>query len=86
VHVRQNLTAIDIPPGVMELAKNTGECKIQYGPRPPTISAVTYLSDGKTLNATLWLSNPLIQPPSNARILPHLIDDNFLVLYSQKKL
>jgi hypothetical protein len=24
VHVRQNLTAIDIPPGVMELAKNPG--------------------------------------------------------------
>lgn len=63
---RQNLTAIDLPPNVMKLAKNAAECKVQQVPRPPTISAVTYLSDGKTLNATLWLSNPFIQPPANA--------------------
>ena len=33
---------------------------------PPDISSVTYLSDGKTLNATLWLSSPFRQPPPNA--------------------
>jgi hypothetical protein len=53
------------PPHSFKLAKNTTECEQRYT-RPPGISAVTYLSDGKTLNATLWLSYPLIQPPSNA--------------------
>jgi hypothetical protein len=64
-HVRQNLTRIDIPPGVMELAKKNDECKSEHGPRPSSISAVTYLSNGKTLNATLWLSGPFILVPSN---------------------
>lgn len=66
VQVRPKYTLINIPPGLMELAKNTTECKLEQGPRPPGISAVTYLSDGKLLNATLWLSDPFIQPPSNA--------------------
>jgi hypothetical protein len=65
--VHQNYTRIYIPPGFMKLAKNSTECKMeQRYPRPPGISAVTYVSDGKTLNATLWLSHALIQPPSNA--------------------
>jgi hypothetical protein len=33
---------------------------------PPDISSVTYLSNGTTLNATLWLSSPFEEPPSNA--------------------
>jgi len=33
---------------------------------PPDISSITYLSNGTTLNATLWLSSPFMEPPSNA--------------------
>jgi hypothetical protein len=55
------------------LAKNTTECKVsqfeQRYIRPPGISAATYLSDGKKLNVTIWLSHPLLQPPSNASYL-----------------
>jgi len=66
LNVRQNFTRIDVPPGVMELAKNNDQCRGEHGPRPPSISAVTYLSDGKRINATLWLSGPFVPPPSNA--------------------
>jgi hypothetical protein len=67
--VPQNYTLIDIPPGYMKLAKKVDECKTeQRYPRLPGISAATYFSDGKTLNTTLWLSNPLLQPPSNASV------------------
>lgn len=60
-------TFFPIPSGKIKLAKNISECNMhQRYPRPPGISAVSYISNGKTLNATLWLSNPLIQPPSNA--------------------
>jgi hypothetical protein len=71
LRARQNFTHIDIPPGVMELAKNNDQCKREPGPRPPSISAVTYLSDGKRINATLWLSGPFIPPPSNATAWLH---------------
>lgn len=65
--VRQNYTLINFPPGFMKLAKNISECKMEpHYPRPPGISAVTYISDGKTLNTTLWLSHSLTQPPLNA--------------------
>lgn len=33
---------------------------------PPYISSVTYHSDGKKLNATIWLSSPFRDPPQNA--------------------
>src|SRR5829696_5725796 len=32
----------------------------------PDIEAVSYVSDGKTLNATLWLSDIFMEPPVNA--------------------
>jgi hypothetical protein len=69
VQVPKKYTAFPIPihHHTIKLAKNSTECKMeQRYPRPPGISAVSYISNGKTLNATLWLSNPLIQPPSNA--------------------
>ena len=33
---------------------------------PPDISSVTFHSDGKTLNATIWLSSAFVDPPENA--------------------
>jgi hypothetical protein len=41
------------------------------------ISAVSYSSDGRTLNATIWLYHPLIQPPINASewLTPPINDD-----------
>jgi hypothetical protein len=70
--VPQNYTLIDIPPGFIKLEKNMNECKMnQRYPRLPGISAVTYISNGKTLNATYWLSDPLVQPPPNVSAWLH---------------
>lgn len=51
----------------IEMAKNKTQClpDPRY-PRPPDISAVTYFSDGNTLKATMWLTSPFFEPPSNA--------------------
>lgn len=53
----QNITAC-------EKAKEKDEKENHF--HPPDISSVTYHSDGKTLNATIWLSSPFIDPPQNA--------------------
>ena len=56
-----------------ELGQNETDCKrAQHDDymanyfHPPDILSVTYLSNGKTLNATLWLSSAFTEPPSNA--------------------
>jgi hypothetical protein len=65
----QNVTVIQTSSGIRSpigLANDAAECTItqeQYNVLPPGISAVTYLSNGKTLNATLWLSHPFIEQP-----------------------
>jgi hypothetical protein len=46
----QNITAC-------EKAKEKDEKENHF--HPPDISSVTYRSDGKTLNATIWLSSPV---------------------------
>ena len=46
----------------------TGENATQCAPeqyRFPDISSVSYFSDGKSLNATVWLKTPFIGPPLN---------------------
>jgi hypothetical protein len=47
-----------------ESAKNITECTIgqQHRFPSPHIAAVSYVSDGRTLNATLWLSSPFKEP------------------------
>jgi hypothetical protein len=55
----------------VEKADNPTECKIwedgNYIP-PPDIQSVSYISDGKKLNATVWLTSPFEEPPLNDTI------------------
>jgi hypothetical protein len=52
---------------LVQLGNSTQDCKIrqQENNLVPDIDAVTYLSDGKVLNVTLWLSHPFVNPSSN---------------------
>jgi len=70
IKARQNLVDLQTAFNrtvTVELAKHKNECteEKQNHFRIPDIAAVTYLSNGKTLNATLWLSNPLTEHPLN---------------------
>lgn len=52
---------------------------------PPDLSAVTYLSSGKTLIATLWLTHPFVNPPIKAKswLLPNFKDAPwYIITYS----
>jgi hypothetical protein len=55
----------------VEKADNPSECEIgkdgNYIP-PPDIQSVSYISDGKKLNATVWLTSPFEEPPLNDTI------------------
>ena len=46
-------------------AKNISECKINNKFVTPGIDSVSYISNGRSLNATVWLDSPFIQPPLN---------------------
>jgi hypothetical protein len=53
-----------------ENAKNITECTTgQHSLPSPNIAAVDYISDGKTLNATLWLSS-IFKEPINSSSFP----------------
>jgi hypothetical protein len=48
-------------------AKNITECSTRRGHFPfPQIAAVNYISNGKNLNATIWLDSPFQQPTASA--------------------
>lgn len=69
----------------MNFLRNETECLSdhQYA-HPPDIDGVSYLSDGKMLNATLWLSDTLNQLPSipNSTILQSTHGEiPYIVLY-----
>jgi hypothetical protein len=52
----------DLPVSV-DKAKNISECKLDKNRFPsPDISGITYISDGRHLNGTFWLSSPLQEP------------------------
>jgi len=46
-------------------AKNISQCKMDGKFITPSIESVSYISNGKFLNATLWLTSPFIEPPIN---------------------
>lgn len=51
----------------LKIAKNITECTDGANNfHLPDIVALTYYSDGNVLNATMWLSSPFKEPPSNA--------------------
>ena len=54
----------------IENAKNFSQCKdlIKENFTSPDISSVSYISDGKTLNATLWLTNSFNDPPTDDNV------------------
>jgi hypothetical protein len=65
---RENFTTVNTIDGGssnVTIGKTTTECTSEKY-RFPDISAVSYFSDGKTLNATLWLYYPFIEPAKNA--------------------
>jgi hypothetical protein len=61
----------------IETGKNLEDCTTTIQHRFYDISAVSYFSNGRALNATIWLYYPLIQPPSNASewLTPPIKDD-----------
>jgi hypothetical protein len=49
----------------VDIANNLSECKINNDFISPDVQSVSYISNGKTLNATVWLTSPFEEPPSN---------------------
>ena len=49
-------------------ARNEAECKTPNGNLPPDINAVSFISDGQTLNSTIWLSDKFQEPPINTTL------------------
>src|SRR5215469_12119949 len=51
-------------------AKNITQCSTRRGQFPfPQIAAVNYISNGKNLNATIWLVSPFQQPNASSTAL-----------------
>ena len=48
----------------------TSKCKVEksFFPSTPDIEEINYLSDGKTLNATFWLSSSFKEPSEQYRL------------------
>ena len=75
------------------MANNLSDCKINGQLISPDIESVSYKSNGKTLDGTIWLTAPFIEPPLNDTIDTYqetfqidILDDNssFRRLYSDK--
>jgi hypothetical protein len=68
VKARANSSNITTPDGhifTIETAKNIKECTPMKKYQFHDIVAVSYYSDGRTLNSTLWLDHPFIDTPLN---------------------
>lgn len=65
-------TSVTAPNGEkypLKIAKNITDCRREDGKSYlPDIVAVTYFSDGRVLNATLWLSSSFVEPPLNRTV------------------
>jgi hypothetical protein len=49
----------------IDKADNLSECITNNTFIPSDIRSVSYISDGRDLNVTVWLSNPFVEPPLN---------------------
>jgi hypothetical protein len=49
----------------VDRADNSSECEIDENFIPPDIQSVSYVSDGKNLSATVWLTSQFEEPPLN---------------------
>ena len=54
----------------VDKAKNISQCKIGDEFISPDIKSVSYISNGKTLNATVWLTSNFEEPPVNDTLDP----------------
>jgi len=63
-----NITTHNGNPVSLDMAKNLSYCKINGKFISPDIESISYMSDGKTLNGTIWLTGPFREPPVNDTI------------------
>jgi hypothetical protein len=49
----------------VDMAKNLSDCKINGKFISPDIESISYMSDGKILEGTIWLTGPFRDPPAN---------------------
>lgn len=49
----------------VDMARNLSDCKINGKFISPDIESISYMSDGKTLEGTIWLTGPFKDPPAN---------------------
>ena len=52
----------------VDRADDQSECEIDENLVPPDIESVSYVSDGKNLTATVWLTSQFEEPPLNYTI------------------
>lgn len=72
-----------IDTGLLISEKNMTNCaNAQYRIPYPDIAAVSYTSDGKVLNGTLWLSSPFKIPSSNSSATFNEIKRSYVTLIS----
>jgi hypothetical protein len=86
IYPQGNLTIIQTPFGnrTLELSNNATECLLNHDQyyHPSGIDGVTYLSDGRTLNATLWLSDVFKESPLiTNKIVPDSGEIPYLTVY-----
>ncbi len=60
-----NVTTHDGKSVSLDMANNLSECKSKGQFISPDIESISYKSDGKTLDGTIWLTAPFIEPPVN---------------------
>ena len=63
-----NITTHDDNSVSLDMASNLSDCKVNGRFISPDIESISYMSDGKTLNGTIWLTAPFRESPSNDTI------------------
>jgi hypothetical protein len=63
-----NVTTHDGKSVTIDMANKMSDCKINGQFISPDIESVSYKSDGKTLDGTIWLTAPFMEPPINDTI------------------
>jgi hypothetical protein len=81
VYNNQNDWSLEKAPG-FEGAENIAECTVgqQHRFLSPHIAAVSYISDGRTLNATLWLSSAFKEPTISSSSLFKEVERTYALL------
>ena len=67
-HHSTNVTTHNGEVVTLDMANNLSECKVNGQFISPDIESVSYMSNSKTLNGTIWLASPFIESPINDTI------------------